>query len=109
MPTYDYECGACGEVTEFFQRFSEAPKRKCPSCGKLRLKRLIGSGGGIIFRGSGFYETDYRSEDYKKKAKAEAEIGKKSSDDSKKSEGASKSGGGDAGSSSKSERKGEST
>jgi putative FmdB family regulatory protein len=60
MPTYDYECDACGYRFEMFQTFSERVKRKCPKCGKMRLRRLIGSGSGIIFKGSGFYETDYK-------------------------------------------------
>lgn len=72
MPTYDYECAACGQSSEIFQQITEAPRRKCPHCGKLRLKRLIGGGAGFLFRGSGFYITDYRSSDYKAKAKAEA-------------------------------------
>jgi putative FmdB family regulatory protein len=72
MPTYDYECQACGEKFEIFQSISEEPRTKCPSCGKKRLRRLIGGGSGFIFKGSGFYITDYRSEDYKQKAKAES-------------------------------------
>ena len=60
MPTYDYECDACGHKFEMFQGFSERVRRKCPKCGKMRLRRLIGSGSGIIFKGSGFYETDYK-------------------------------------------------
>ena len=60
MPTYDYECDACGYRFEMFQTFSERVKRKCPKCGKMRLRRLIGSGSGIIFKGSGFYCTDSR-------------------------------------------------
>jgi len=76
MPTYDYECSACGEKLEVFQRMSEAPKKKCPKCGKNKLQRLIGSGAGFIFKGSGFYITDYRSSDYKAKAKADTEQGK---------------------------------
>ncbi len=60
MPTYDYECDACGHKFEMFQTFSERVRRKCPVCGRLRLRRLIGAGGGIIFKGSGFYETDYK-------------------------------------------------
>jgi len=60
MPTYEYKCNSCGELTEIFQQITENPKRKCPHCGKLRLKRLIGRGGGIIFKGPGFYATDYR-------------------------------------------------
>ena len=64
MPTYDYVCQACGHVLEIFQSMSEGPKRKCPQCGALRLKRQIGSGAGIVFKGSGFYQTDYRSKSY---------------------------------------------
>jgi putative FmdB family regulatory protein len=72
MPTYEYDCRGCGERVEFFQSMSEAPKRKCPQCGSPNgLKRRIGSGAGIIFRGSGFYETDYRSDSYRKQAKKE--------------------------------------
>ena len=93
MPTYDYECGACGEACEFFQPISEAPKRKCPNCGKLKLKRLIGAGAGLIFKGSGFYITDYRSSDYQAKAKAESEGAKSTSSDSSSSESKSDSGG----------------
>lgn len=71
MPTYDYRCDACGHSLELFQAMSEAPKRKCPECGSLKLKRIIGAGAGILFRGSGFYQTDYRSESYKKGKAAE--------------------------------------
>ncbi len=71
MPTYDYKCSACGHQFEEFQSITAAPLRKCPECGKLKLKRLIGTGAGIIFKGSGFYETDYRSDSYKSAAKAE--------------------------------------
>ena len=71
MPTYDYLCEACGHALEIFHSMSEAPKRKCPSCGKLKLKRQVGAGGGILFKGSGFYETDYRSDSYRKGAEAE--------------------------------------
>ena len=71
MPTYEYECRACGHAFELFQSMSDPVKRKCPKCGKPKLERLIGTGSGILFRGSGFYETDYRSENYKKGAEAE--------------------------------------
>ena len=60
MPTYEYRCGACGHLFEKLQSFSEKPIRKCPECGKLSVKRLISSGAGIIFKGSGFYQTDYK-------------------------------------------------
>lgn len=83
MPTYDYRCNACGHEFELFQSMSDAPKRKCPECGKLRLERLIGTGAAVIFKGSGFYETDYRSEGYKKAAKADSDNGKKSGGESK--------------------------
>ena len=60
MPTYDYECLGCKHTFELFQMMSEKPIKKCPKCGKNKVKRLIGSGMGIIFKGSGFYETDYK-------------------------------------------------
>ena len=71
MPTYDYLCDGCGHEFEFFQSMSDKVKRKCPECGVLKLKRLIGTGGAVIFKGSGFYETDYRSDSYKKAAEAD--------------------------------------
>jgi putative FmdB family regulatory protein len=64
MPTYDYRCNACGHAFELFQSMSEPHKRKCPKCSKLKLERLIGMGAGLIFKGSGFYQTDYRSDAY---------------------------------------------
>lgn len=73
MPTYEYQCDACGKKTEVFQSITAKSLKKCPRCGKPKLKRLIGIGAGIIFKGSGFYQTDYRSEGYKKAAKAENE------------------------------------
>jgi putative FmdB family regulatory protein len=71
MPTYEYECAACGHEFELFQQMSEAVKRKCPKCHKRSLQRRVGIGAGVLFKGSGFYETDYRSESYKKAADAE--------------------------------------
>ena len=71
MPTYDYECDGCGHTLEMFQRMSEEPLRKCPECGKPKLRRLIGPGAAIVFKGSGFYCTDYRSDSYKKAVSAE--------------------------------------
>jgi putative FmdB family regulatory protein len=65
MPTYDYLCASCNHTFEKFESMSANPSKKCPECGKLKLKRLIGAGAGVIFKGSGFYETDYRSESYK--------------------------------------------
>jgi len=76
MPTYDYECGSCEHAFELFQSISEPAQKKCPRCGRKTLKRLFGTGAALIFKGSGFYQTDYRSESYKKGAEAD----KKSSD-----------------------------
>jgi putative FmdB family regulatory protein len=73
MPTYEYECEACGHEMEVFHSIMAKPLRKCPKCGKSKLKRLIGTGAGVIFKGSGFYETDYRSDNYKAGAKAETD------------------------------------
>ena len=91
MPTYEYECGSCNVEVEIFQSITEKPKRKCPECGRKTLKRLISSGGGIIFKGSGFYETDYRSADYKKAAEADKKSSSESKGDSKGSDSAKKS------------------
>jgi putative FmdB family regulatory protein len=87
MPTYDYECDACGHEFELFQSISESNKRKCPKCSKLKLRRLFGTGAAVVFKGSGFYETDYRSESYKKGAeKAKKAKEKKSESSSEKSD-----------------------
>jgi len=75
MPTYEYECKTCGMVMDVFQSITAAPLRKalCEHCKTERaVRRLIGTGGGLIFKGSGFYQTDYRSEGYKNAAKAES-------------------------------------
>jgi len=69
MPTYEYECGACGHHFELFQPMSAEPVRQCPECGKKKVRRLIGTGAALIFKGSGFYATDYRSDAYKADAK----------------------------------------
>jgi putative FmdB family regulatory protein len=71
MPTYDYVCDACEHSFELFQSIKDEPKKKCPACGKNKLRRLIGPGAAIVFKGSGFYQTDYRSESYKKAAAAD--------------------------------------
>lgn len=76
MPTYEYACDACGNEFEEMQSFSDEPLTRCPKCKKKKLRRLFGTGASIIFKGSGFYETDYRSESYKAGAKAEADAGK---------------------------------
>ena len=70
MPIYEYECGACGELHEFIQKFSDGPKRKCPSCGKLRLKKLI-SAAAFHLKGDGWYVTDFRDKGKGKSDSAE--------------------------------------
>ena len=90
MPTYDYECDQCGHTFELFQSISEPVKRKCPDCGKLKLRRLFGTGAAVVFKGSGFYQTDYRSDSYKKAAekdKKSAEKGTEGKGDKAKSDG----------------------
>jgi putative FmdB family regulatory protein len=72
MPTYEYQCEACGHKFERFQSIKADPIKKCPECGKNKVKRLIGIGAGMIFKGSGFYITDYRDSSYKEKAKADS-------------------------------------
>ncbi len=74
MPTYDYVCDACGHALEIFQSMSEAPKKKCPKCGKSKLARRIGAGAGFLFKGSGFYLTDYRSKSYTAGSEAERKL-----------------------------------
>ncbi len=71
MPTYDYLCKNCGHKFENFQPITAKPLKKCPKCSKMKLQRLIGAGAGIIFKGTGFYQTDYRSESYKQGQEAE--------------------------------------
>jgi putative FmdB family regulatory protein len=71
MPTYEYRCTACKHGFEVFHSIKDSPKRKCPQCGKNTLERVIGTGGAVIFKGSGFYQTDYRSESYKKAVEAD--------------------------------------
>ncbi len=88
MPTYDYRCKLCEHEWEVFHSITAPPVKKCPSCGKAGAKRVIGAGAAILFRGSGFYQTDYRSEGYKKAAAAEA----KSNGSSAKSDGSGQSG-----------------
>ena len=78
MPTYDYVCRSCEHEWELFQRITANPIRKCPECGRLKAKRVIGPGAGIIFKGSGFYQTDYRSNSYKKAAEADKKARDKS-------------------------------
>ena len=73
MPTYEYECEACGHTFDEFQSMSDDLLTKCPQCGKKKLRRLFGAGSAVIFKGSGFYETDYRSDSYKTASKADKE------------------------------------
>lgn len=78
MPTYDYECDGCQHQFEQWQSFHDEALKKCPKCKKAKLRRLFGGGAAILFKGSGFYETDYnRSESYKSAEKAEKESGTK--------------------------------
>ena len=90
MPTYDYECSKCGHRFEEFQSMKDKPLTKCPKCGG-KVKRLIGTGAGFLFKGSGFYITDYRSSSYQEKKK------KESGDSAGSGKSASESGGGKAG------------
>jgi putative FmdB family regulatory protein len=83
MPTYEYVCDQCGHAFEEFQSITARPLRKCPACRKSALRRLIGTGAGILFKGSGFYQTDYRTDSYKKAAEKE-NGGSSTKSDSKK-------------------------
>ncbi len=80
MPTYDYVCNACGHKFELFQSINAPVVKKCPECGKLKLRRLFGTGAAVVFKGSGFYQTDYRSDAYKKAASADAPPSESKSD-----------------------------
>ena len=96
MPTYDYRCESCDHEFELFQQMSAAVETVCPECGEESLRRLVGTGGGILFKGSGFYETDYRSASYKEAAESDRKAAKSDSSskaqsgDTKKSSGESK-------------------
>ena len=83
MPTYDYRCESCDHEFELFQQMSAAVETVCPECNEESLRRLVGTGGAILFKGSGFYETDFRSKSYQEGAKSET---KASEDKSKKSD-----------------------
>src|SRR5439155_27114465 len=83
MPTYDYSCDACKHEFEVFEPITAEPQKKCPKCKKNQLRRLFGAGGGLIFKGSGFYQTDYRGESYRKAAEADKPKTETASSDTK--------------------------
>lgn len=97
MPNYDYVCTSCGEEFEFFQSMNDNPLTQCPSCEEHTLKRKIGSGAGIIFKGSGFYETDY------KRTSKDSEPSEPKKESSKKSSEGGSSNSGESGSASQSD------
>ena len=80
MPTYDYECDACDHKFELFQSIMAEVEKKCPKCKKMKLRRLIGTGAAVVFKGSGFYQTDYRSDSYKKSAASDKSSSESKSD-----------------------------
>lgn len=86
MPTYDYECDACGHTFEAFQSITAPALKKCPKCKKMKLRRLIGTGAGIIFKGSGFYETDYKRKRTRGSSSSSTSPAKKSESKSASSE-----------------------
>jgi putative FmdB family regulatory protein len=86
MPTYDYSCDACEHTFEVFESIMAEPQKKCPKCKKSKLRRLFGAGAGLVFKGSGFYQTDYRSEGYKKAAAADKPASDKSSSEKSSSD-----------------------
>ncbi|MBI1246431.1 zinc ribbon domain-containing protein [bacterium] len=91
MPTYEYECDACHHKFEEFQSISADPLTKCPECKKKKLRRLFSTGGGLLFKGSGFYITDYRSDSYKKGAEKSSKSSESSKPAKSESSGKSKS------------------
>ena len=95
MPTYEYQCDACEHNFEEYQPITAEALKKCPECGKRKLRRVIGAGGAVIFKGSGFYQTDYRSDSYRKGEKAESKSseGKSGGKESKSAESKPDSGG----------------
>ena len=93
MPTYEYECRNCHHKFELYQNITAKPITRCPKCKKNKVRRLIGRGAGIIFKGSGFYQTDYRSDHYKKQSAADkpgAQTGKPAPKDGAKTTGPAK-------------------
>ena len=106
MPTYDYECSACEHRFEHFQKITDDPLVVCPKCKRKKLIRLFGTGAAVVFKGSGFYQTDYRSESYRKGASSDKASSESSgSGDSKSGDsksGDAKSGSADSGAKNKS-------
>lgn len=98
MPTYDYICDDCGHEFEVYESITADPRKDCPACHHDTLRRKIGPGAAILFKGSGFYQTDYRSESYKKAAKADkpSDGASKSSGESSSTPTSTPSGGGDS-------------
>jgi len=92
MPTYEYECKKCGHRFELFQKITDPPRKRCPKC-RGAVRRLIGAGGVMLFKGSGFYATDYRSESYKKQKEKESGGKPKGKDEAKPKAGPQRSGG----------------
>lgn len=90
MPTYDYQCDACGHTFDAFESINAEPMTKCPECKKKKLRRLFGAGAAVVFKGSGFYQTDYRSESYKKAAASDKPASDSSSSTSSESKSESK-------------------
>src|ERR1700687_4910036 len=88
MPTYEYQCDACPHNFDELQSFSDKPLKKCPKCGKSKLRRVFGTGAGMIFKGSGFYQTDYRNDSYKNAAKPDQDSAKPASGDKPATNGA---------------------
>src|SRR5262245_61956164 len=108
MPTYEYHCDACDHNFDEFQGINDKPLKKCPKCRKSKLRRVFGIGAAILFKGSGFYQTDYRSESYKTAAKADQEASKppaEKSDTASPKGATGKSDGGSSGSEAKSSGK----
>jgi putative FmdB family regulatory protein len=95
MPTYEYQCDACNHNFDDFHSMSDKPLTKCPKCGKKKLRRAFGTGAAVIFKGSGFYQTDYRSESYKSAAKADQEAAKPAATGKDSANGKSATGGGE--------------
>ena len=93
MPTYDYQCQACGHSWELFQSMNDDPVKSCPKCKKRKAKRLLGVGAGLIFKGTGFYETDYKNKSggEKKEGSSDSDSGSSDSSDSSKSSDSGKS------------------